>query len=387
MSLSGTPTAHRTPARTLHTPRLAVYGLGMLISAGSLLLITGCGAALTSQGSSASANSASGSTGSGSSGGSSSGSGSTGSGSSGSGSGGSSSGSGSSGSGSSGSGSSGSGSSGSGASGGDSGSGSSGSGGSGSGSSGSGSSGGGSGSSSSSSTSAGTSITDLQTAAGNWQSFGQIAPDYVDCASNCSFATWDQVFGVSNPSQSGNATRFQINPTQPYADVLFTSGVIGANSPQIPDSDHTLLPTLHNFTYDTDLYVTDASISQSLEFDVSLWIGGVTGMTFGTQCNHLGDGDWDVWNNGTSHWTDAGVPCKFVDGWNHVTLVFEREPNNDTLYKTITLNGTTYTLNIEMPPTTAPANWWGININYQMDSNLAGAQNITYLDNLTFTYQ
>jgi hypothetical protein len=93
---------------------------------------------------------------------------------------------------------------------------------------------------------------------------------------------------------------FQLNPTEPYADVLFTSGVIGANSPQPPDSDHTFLLTLQNFTYDTDLYVTDASISRPLEFDVSLWIGRVTGMT-------LGDDDRDLWNNGTSRWTDAGA--------------------------------------------------------------------------------
>ena len=180
---------------------------------------------------------------------------------------------------------------------------------------------------------------------------------------------------------------FQLNPREPYADVLFTSGIIGANSPQIPDTDHALLPSLHNFTYDTDFYVSDAATSQALEFDVSLWMSGVTGMTFGTQCNHLGDGNWDIWNNQAGQWISADIPCQFVDGWNHVTLVLQRQPNNDTLYKSITLNGTTYTLNKEFPPTTAPSGWWGINLNYQMDSNSAGAQSTTYLDNLSFTYQ
>lgn len=173
----------------------------------------------------------------------------------------------------------------------------------------------------------------------------------------------------------------------PYADVLYTSGIIGANSPQVPDTAHTLLPTLHTFTYDSDFYVNDSAVSQALEFDVSLWMEGIAGMTFGSQCNHLGDGDWDIWNNQAGHWIDAGVPCKFTDGWNHVTLQLERESNNYTLYKSITLNGTTYTINKDFPPITAPSGWWGINLNFQMDSNYQGSQVTAYLDNLSLTVQ
>lgn len=114
---------------------------------------------------------------------------------------------------------------------------------------------------------------------------------------------------------------------------------------------------------------------------------GITGMTFGTECNHLGDGDWDIWNNQTGHWTDSGAPCTFTDGWNHVTIQFERESNNYTLYQSITLNGTTYTLNQDFPPTTAPQGWWGVNLNYQLDSDSNGDQVNTYLDNLSLTYQ
>jgi len=180
---------------------------------------------------------------------------------------------------------------------------------------------------------------------------------------------------------------FEMSPLLPYADVLYTSGIIGVNSPRNPDSNHTLLPTLHTYTYDTDFYVQDSAVSQALEFDVSVWMEGIAGMTFGTQCNHLGDGDWDVWNNQSGHWTDAGVPCKFTDGWNHVTIQLQRESNNDTLYQSITLNGTTYPINKEFPSIAAPAGWWGINLNFQMDSNYQGAQVTAYLDNLNLTVQ
>jgi len=180
---------------------------------------------------------------------------------------------------------------------------------------------------------------------------------------------------------------FELDPRLPYADVLYTAGVLGVNAPQRLDRDHTLLPTIHHFTYTTDFYVSDSAVSQALEFDVSMWMDGIAGMTFGSQCNHLGDGDWDIWNNQTGHWTDAKVPCTFVDGWNHLTIQLERESNNYTLYQSFTLNGTTYTVNKDFPPIAAPAGWWGVNLNYQVDSNYAGAQVTTYLDNLSLTYQ
>jgi len=230
-------------------------------------------------------------------------------------------------------------------------------------------------------------IGNLQTTAGNWQSFAQIGPDFLDCAAPCPLeATWGQTFGVASPSKSGNATEFSISPHLPYADVLFTAGVLGVNAPQRLDANHTLLPTIHHYQYDADFYVSDPAVSQALEFDVSVWMDGIAGMTFGHQCNHLGDGDWDIWDNGRGHWVDAKVPCKFVQGWNHVTLQMERQSDNSLLYQSIALNGTTYTLNQVYPSIPAPAGWWGVNLNYQMDSDFQGSQNTTYLDNLTFTY-
>jgi hypothetical protein len=268
---------------------------------------------------------------------------------------------------------------------GSSGSGNSGTGTSGSGNSGSGTSG--SGSSGSGSSPQSTTISKVQTPSGNWQSFGQIGPKFADCSAPCSESTWQENYGVSNPSKSGDATEFDVSPKRPGADVLFTAGVVGTTSPQIPDYSHTLLPTLHHFTYDADFYVTDSSTTSALEFDISLFMEGITGMTFGTQCAHLQDGDWDIWNNATGQWISTGDPCRFVNGWNHVTIEFQRQSNNDTLYQSITLNGTTYAINKEYPPTTAPKGWWGLAANYQMDSDRKGDPIKTYVDNLSITYQ
>ena len=193
-------------------------------------------------------------------------------------------------------------------------------------------------------------------------------------------------YGVTSPSLSNNATQFNLSGTVPYGDALFSAQLIGQNSPQLRDANHALLPTLHNFTYDADFYLTNASITQVLEFDISMYMNGV-GMIWGNQCNHLGDGKWDIWDNGNAKWVSAGIPCNFVNGWNHVTIQMQRESNNDLLYQSIALNGTTYPLNITYPASTAPSNWWGVTANYQMDGNSKLSANTTYLDNFNVTYK
>lgn len=173
----------------------------------------------------------------------------------------------------------------------------------------------------------------------------------------------------------------------PEADVLFTTTLVGEDSPYASDADHSLLPTMHHFTYDADFYVTDPSVVNALEFDISLWMDGIAGMTFGTECNYLGDGDWDVWNNAIGAWTDTGTPCKLQSGWHHVTLQFKRESDNSTTYEAIVLDGTTYSMNSNYPPTTAPAGWWGLAANFQMDSDQDGDPVTAYVDNMSITYQ
>ncbi|MGH9615947.1 MAG: hypothetical protein ACRD28_04325 [Acidobacteriaceae bacterium] len=192
--------------------------------------------------------------------------------------------------------------------------------------------------------------------------------------------------GITLPSLSNDATQFNLGGTTAYGDVLFTAAQIGRSAPGVKDADHTLLPTVHNLTYDTDFYVTDATITQALEFDISFWMGDQAGMTFGTQCNYLGDKDWDVYDNATRKWMSAGVPCKLVDGWNHLTIQVQRQANNVTLYKSIALNGTTYTLNQSYPSVIAHTSWWGVDVNFQMDGNSKHSANTTYLDNLSLTY-
>ena len=126
---------------------------------------------------------------------------------------------------------------------------------------------------------------------------------------------------------------------------------------------------------------------RSLEFNLDLVMMGID-WTFGHQCNHLGDGMWDIWDNADAVWVSTGVKCLLHDGWNHVSCKVSRVPaTNFLLYESVSLNGITYKLNRIYPPGVRPSGWWGLSANYQIDSNFQGAANITYLEGLTVSAQ
>jgi hypothetical protein len=237
----------------------------------------------------------------------------------------------------------------------------------------------------------GTKLSNLQTSKG-WNSWGQGPPNYVDCSpSPCDGFQFSHTLNVSSPSLSGNATEFTLggpNGTAPWGDVLFSLPLMGQFSTQnLPDTNRTLIPNLHHFTYDADFYVTNASVTQVLEFDVNMYSNSV-GQIWGTQCRIAGGNEWDIWDNANAKWVPTGVACNPKNGgWNHVTLQVQRESDNTLLYESITLNGVTAVLNKTYPPFYVPSGWYGITVNYQMDGNNKQAPYTTYLDNLSLTYR
>jgi hypothetical protein len=236
----------------------------------------------------------------------------------------------------------------------------------------------------------GTKLSNLQTSTG-WNSWGQGAPTYVDCSpSPCNGFQFSHTLNVASPSLSGHATEFTLGGatgTAPWGDVLFSLPLIGQYSTQnLPDTNRTLMPALHNFTYDAYFYVTNAPVTQVLEFDISMYMNSV-GQIWGNQCNNLGDKAWDIWDNANAKWVSTGAPCNLINGgWNHVTLQMQREADNSLLYQSITLNGVTIVLNKSYAPFYVPASWYGVTVNYQMDGNAKQTPYSTYLDNFSLTY-
>ena len=224
-------------------------------------------------------------------------------------------------------------------------------------------------------------------ASGGWVGYGEYPPGYSICQSCGSGVTWWMAQHVKSPSLSGNSSEFHIGGTTPYSDVLWTNPLIGQKSTQgLPDSNHALLPTLHNFTYDAYFYTGQLSLIQVLEFDISMYFDGLS-LIWGHQCRIAGGNEWDVWDNANAKWVATGAACHPVNnGWNHITLQVQRESDNWLLFQSITLNGVKTVLNWYYAPHSAPSGWWGITVNYQQDGNYQQAPYTAYLDNFNFTY-
>jgi len=231
----------------------------------------------------------------------------------------------------------------------------------------------------------GKSFTNLQRS-GGWAGAGQGPPNFVDC-SPCSKVAWSMAQGVKSPSMSGEASQYNIWGSGPYWDVLFNNHLIGNGSSQgLPDSNHTIVPNVHNFTYDVYFFGSNLPASQALEFDLNQFFDGM-GFIWGHECRIAGGHQWDVWDNVSAHWIPTGIPCyPNNNAWNHLTLQVERTSGNQLLYQSITLNGKTYNLNWTYDHGSV-GNWYGITVNYQMDGNNAQSPYSIYLDQLTFSYQ
>lgn len=229
-------------------------------------------------------------------------------------------------------------------------------------------------------------LSNLQASAG-WNGWGELTPSYNICTAPCSGVTWSMSQHVKSPSLSGNATQFNVGGTAPYSDVLWSIPLLGQGTTQdIPDTGHTLIQNVHNFTYDAYFYGSNLGLTQVLEFDVSMYMKGL-GFIWGTQCRIAGGNEWDTWDDPTSKWVPTGIACKPGNNeWNHVTIHMQRKEDNTLLYESISLNGVTSNINKTSPPFSVPSGWWGVTANYQMDGNSKQSANSTYLDNFNITY-
>jgi major membrane immunogen (membrane-anchored lipoprotein) len=234
--------------------------------------------------------------------------------------------------------------------------------------------------------STGTTMSGLQASKG-WTGYGELPPSYNICSSCGSGVTWSMSQKITSPSLDSKATKFNLGGTTPYADVLWNNHLIGDGSSQgLLDSDHKLVPTLHNFTYDTYFYGTNLSLAENLEFDIAQFVDD-KGFMFGTQCQMQANGSvWGIWDPLHAKWVSTSAPCKpNSDSWNHAIIKVQRTSSDQLLYQSITLNGVTTTLNKTYSPFSAPG-WWGVVINFQLDGNYNESDYSVYLDKLNFNY-
>jgi len=221
-----------------------------------------------------------------------------------------------------------------------------------------------------------------------WTGYG-LLPSLYNICNSCSPSgpqvTWAMTQNISSPSLSGNSTRMDIGGETVNSDVLWNNHLIGDFSSQgMPDYNHSIVPNLHNFTYDVYFYVEDPGVSQAVEFDINQFVGGYS-YIWGHECRIAGGNEWDIWDNPGQKWHPTGVACNpLPNAWNHLVLQVQRTSDNQLLFQSITLNGVSSTLNYYENPTTTT--WYGVTINYQQDGNYEQTSYSVWLDKLNFTY-
>jgi hypothetical protein len=221
-----------------------------------------------------------------------------------------------------------------------------------------------------------------------WTGYG-LLPALYDICNSCSPSgpqvTWSMSQNVASPSMSGHSSNMKIGGQTAYADVLWNNHLIGDFSSQgLPDYNHTIVPSLHNFTYDVYFYMQNPSVSQAVEFDINQFVNGYS-YIWGHECRIAGGNEWDIWDDPGQTWHPTGIPCNPVpNAWNHLIIQVQRTSDNHLLFQSITLNGVTSTLNYYEEPTTTT--WYGVTINYQQDGNYQQASYSNWLDNLNFAY-
>ena len=230
-------------------------------------------------------------------------------------------------------------------------------------------------------------FSDLQSKTG-WDSYALLPPMYPIC-SKCTSAgpqlKWSWSPNKTSPSMDGITTKSVYGGgTVQWSDAFFNVHLIGNMSSQgMKDSGHTIIPNLHDFTYDVYFWVGNVSVSQAMEFDINQFVGGKK-YIWGHECRIAGGHEWDTWNNQAKHWVPSGIPCNPIsNAWNHLTLHVQRTSGGKLLFHTITLNGKTATLDRYDSPTNT--SWYGVTINYQIDGNKNITPYTVYIDKLTFT--
>ena len=222
-----------------------------------------------------------------------------------------------------------------------------------------------------------------------WTGYALLPPTYNICTSCVPTGpqlTWAMTQGATSPAMSGgDSARMDIGGQTDYSDGLWNNHLIGDFSSQgLPDPSHSLVPNIHNFTYDVYFYATDISASQALEFDINQFVNGQS-FIWGHECRIAGGNEWDIWDNPGQKWHPTGIACNPVNNsWNHLVIKAQRTSDNRLLFQSISLNGQTATLNYYENPT--PTTWYGITVNYQQDGNYEQKPYSIWLDNLTFTY-
>jgi hypothetical protein len=186
-------------------------------------------------------------------------------------------------------------------------------------------------------------------------------------------AVYSMTQGVATPSLSGASARFQLlSGTLPFGGALWFK-YLGSHD------------SATHFVYDLSFMVDNPSAAQAIEFNVSQSRGG-SRYSFSTQCDLAGTHTWRVWDPAGQRWVDSAVAClaPAANTWNHLIWEFERDPNGNTVFTAVTLNGNRGVVNLSMGHTADSSS--GVDVGFQLDAVRAATPYSVWLDKISLTY-
>jgi hypothetical protein len=132
---------------------------------------------------------------------------------------------------------------------------------------------------------------------------------------------------VASPSLDGAAAQFAFQQTTAFSEVLWEN----------------MLPyngTLSRYTLYLDVFLTDATAPQALEFGVSHAVGG-NDYPFKFQCDFKDSKLWRVWDELNQQWLNTTASCAAsqfpASSWVHLSFDFQRTTGNQLNYQQFTI--------------------------------------------------
>ena len=102
------------------------------------------------------------------------------------------------------------------------------------------------------------------------------------------------------------------------------------------------------FQMDMDIYVSDPTKPQNLQFGVAQAISNKY-YAFQFMCDLKGGGVWRIWNLGQSTWVATSNPCTSQSfaaaDWTHLTFTVQRTSGNQMQYLSLAVGAATYPIN------------------------------------------
>jgi hypothetical protein len=175
---------------------------------------------------------------------------------------------------------------------------------------------------------------------------------------------------ISTPSLDGVAGKFYLGPHGQFNNCLWPIK-LGSSS------------TATHFTLETYYRLSDPSKSQGVEFSSNKHIGSKW-YKFSVQCSY-NKGVFSVWDTAGGKWSATSIPCRrpAQNSWDHL-IVNTQISNGKAVFLSLTLNGTTHTINKSFYPLSKSSSY-SYGVHFQMDGNRAGNAYYVYVDNLKYT--